>query len=179
MSKETNDSLIIYENSSDNKNRYALGTKGKNTLFCIGINPSTATPKDYDMTMKLLKRFAEINNYDSWIMLNIYPQRATDPNELDKELNTNIREKNIKIIEKYIHDNSSILCIWGNLIKKRKYLKICLLDIYNVINKKKKINWLNIELTIYGNPRNLRGKKIVKGLNKFDISNYIKNMKIT
>jgi len=71
------------------------------------------------------------------------------------------------------------LCIWGNSIKKRKYLKICLHGIYNVINKKKKINWLNIGLTKDGNPRHLIGKKIVKGLNKFDIGNYITKMKIT
>jgi len=102
MNKETNDCVEIYENSNDNKYRYALGTKEKNTLFCIGINPSTATPENYDMTMKLLKSFAKINNYDSWVMLNIYPQGATDPNELDKELNKNIHEKNIKIFTKRI-----------------------------------------------------------------------------
>ena len=34
----------IYLNSPDNKYRYAFGIKGKNTLYCIGINPSTATP---------------------------------------------------------------------------------------------------------------------------------------
>jgi len=179
MSKETNNSLIIYKNSKDDKYRYALGTKGKNTLFCIGINPSTATPENYDMTMKLLKSFAEINNYNSWVMLNIYPQRTTDPDNLDKELNNTFHEKNLKIIEKYIHDNSNILCIWGTLIRKRKYLKVCLRDIYNVISKKRKISWLNIALTKKGNPGHLIGKKIVKGLYKFDICNYIKNMKIT
>jgi len=31
--------------------RYILGTKGKNPLICIGINPSTAAPDDLDNTL--------------------------------------------------------------------------------------------------------------------------------
>ena len=32
--------------------RYILGTRGKNPLICIGINPSTAQPGDLDNTLK-------------------------------------------------------------------------------------------------------------------------------
>ena len=32
--------------------RYILGTRGKNPLICIGINPSTAKPGDLDNTLK-------------------------------------------------------------------------------------------------------------------------------
>jgi len=179
MCIKTNDCLEVYENSNDNKYRYALGTKGKNTLFCIGINPSTATPEEYDMTMRILRNIAEINDYDSWVMLNIYPQRTTDPDGLDRELNISIHKKNLEIIERYIHDNSEILCSWGNLIKKRKYLKFCLCDIYNVINKKKNIKWLHNGLNKNGSPGHISRKEIVKGLKNFEIDKYIKKMKIT
>ena len=32
--------------------RYILGTRGKNPLICVGINPSTAKPDDLDNTLK-------------------------------------------------------------------------------------------------------------------------------
>ena len=32
--------------------RYILGTRGKNPLICIGINPSTAEPDNLDNTLK-------------------------------------------------------------------------------------------------------------------------------
>lgn len=34
----------IYKNTSDNKSRFVLGTKGDKPLICFGINPSTAEP---------------------------------------------------------------------------------------------------------------------------------------
>ena len=73
----------IYFNTLDNKARFVLGKKGKKTLLCIGTNPSTATPSKLDNTLKTVKRFSKDLEYDSWIMLNIYPQRATNPNNLD------------------------------------------------------------------------------------------------
>ena len=36
--------------------RYILGTRGKNPLICIGINPSTARPDDLDNTLKSVSR---------------------------------------------------------------------------------------------------------------------------
>ena len=61
--------------------RYILGTRGSNPLICIGINPSTARPGALDPTLKSVERIAANNGYDSFIMFNVYPQRATDPNE--------------------------------------------------------------------------------------------------
>ena len=59
--------------------RYILGTRGKNPLICIGINPSTAAPDDLDNTLKSVARIAAGNGYDGWIMFNVYAQRATRP----------------------------------------------------------------------------------------------------
>ena len=36
--------------------RYILGTRGKNPLICIGINPSTAEPDNLDNTLKSVER---------------------------------------------------------------------------------------------------------------------------
>ena len=58
--------------------RYILGTRGKNPLICIGINPSTAAPDDLDNTLKSVERIALGNGFDSFIMFNVYAQRGRD-----------------------------------------------------------------------------------------------------
>ncbi len=65
----------IYEADASNNIRYVLGTKGSKTLICFGVNPSTATPDNLDNTLKSVERIISLNQYDSWIMLNLYPQR--------------------------------------------------------------------------------------------------------
>jgi len=171
---------IIYDGSK--KERYSLGIKGKNPLFCIGINPNTASPNNYDNTIKKLISIVEKNkiNYDSWVMLNIYPQRATDPNNLDIEINFNkrIHLKNIKIMNRYIKNDSNILCSWGTLIddNKRPYLKNCLKSIYELLSKKN-IKYFHIdELTKDGHPKHILFARTDNGLNNFEIDKYIKNI---
>ena len=68
--------------------RYILGTRGKNPLICIGINPSTAKPGDLDNTLKSVERIALGNGFDSFIMFNVYAQRATDPDHMEETCNS-------------------------------------------------------------------------------------------
>ena len=56
--------------------RYILGTIGRKPLICIGINPSTAEPDHLDNTLKSVERIALGNGFDSFIMFNVYAQRA-------------------------------------------------------------------------------------------------------
>ena len=65
--------------------RYILGTRGKNPLICIGVNPSTAAPDHLDPTLQSVQRIALNNGYDSFVMLNVYAQRATSPENMDRE----------------------------------------------------------------------------------------------
>ena len=67
--------------------RYILGTRGKNPLIAVGINPSTAEPDNLDNTLKSVERIAHSNGYDSFIMFNVYAQRATDPDLMEREFN--------------------------------------------------------------------------------------------
>ena len=69
----------LYEKNRNNTARYILGETGKKPLVCVGINPSTAAPNNLDRTLTNVKRFSELNGYDGWLMLNVYPQRSTDP----------------------------------------------------------------------------------------------------
>ena len=59
--------------------RYILGTRGVHPLICVGINPSTAEPDRLDPTLQSAQRIARFNGYDSFLMFNVYAQRATRP----------------------------------------------------------------------------------------------------
>ena len=117
--------------------RYILGTKGDNPLICIGINPSTAAPDDLDNTLKSVARIAEHNGYDSWIMFNVYAQRATNPDDMDRELNEKLHSENMRAFE-YILSNvgegvsPAIWAAWGTIIEKREYLRACVLDMVSL-----------------------------------------------
>lgn len=53
--------------------RYVLSKPGKNVLFVIGVNPSTANEEKPDPTMRKVIGFAEVNGFDGFVMLNLYP----------------------------------------------------------------------------------------------------------
>lgn len=74
----------IYVPDTYEEYRYLLGTVGTKPLVCIGINPSTAHPDHLDNTLKSVERIAYANGYDSFIMVNVYAQRATDPKDMEK-----------------------------------------------------------------------------------------------
>ena len=64
--------------------RYILGTRGKKPLICVGINPSTARPGALDPTLKSVERIARNSGFDSFIMFNVYAQRATSPDDMER-----------------------------------------------------------------------------------------------
>ncbi len=110
--------------------RYILGTRGRNPLICIGINPSTARPDDLDNTLKSVERIALGNGYDSFIMFNVYAQRATDPDSMEKECNIALHRENLKAFRYVlsISERPSVWAAWGTIIEKRGYLAACLRD---------------------------------------------------
>ena len=129
----------IYINNKDNTARFVLGEfsdKSAATLICFGINPSTAEPNALDRTLEKVKRLAGHNGYVNWIMLNIYPQRATNPANLHGMLDEDLCKQNLDAIRSIFHDfpNSNILFAFGNLILKRPYLQSCFEQIKTIVN---------------------------------------------
>ena len=110
--------------------RYILGTRGKNPLICIGINPSTAQPGDLDNTLKSVQRIAHGNGFDSFIMFNVYAQRATDPDAMEKTCNQQLHKENLEAFRYVlsIAEKPTVWAAWGTIIEKRDYLKDCLKD---------------------------------------------------
>ena len=74
--------------------RYILGTRGEHPLICIGINPSTAAPDNLDNTLKSVERIALYNGFDSFLMFNVYAQRATNPDDMELTYNAQLHQEN-------------------------------------------------------------------------------------
>ena len=103
--------------------RYILGTRGARPLICVGINPSTAAPDALDPTLQSAQRIALANGYDSFLMFNVSPQRATDPNDMDAQPDPALAEENLVWLEAMLAQTRPVMwAAWGTLIEKRPYL---------------------------------------------------------
>ena len=120
----------IYAPNFYSEYRYILGTRGKNPLICIGINPSTARPDDLDNTLKSVERIALGNGFDSFIMFNVYAQRATDPDAMERTCNLQLHQENLEAFRYVlsISQRPAVWAAWGTIIEKRDYLPACLKD---------------------------------------------------
>ena len=105
-----------WEYIGDDEVRYVLGQPGKNNLLVIGVNPSTATPDEPDPTIKKVKKIAEDNGYDGWIMVNLYPQRSTNPTGMKED--SELVAENLWQIESICakYNIKEVWCAWGNVI---------------------------------------------------------------
>ena len=160
--------------------RYILGTRGEKPLICVGINPSTAVPDDLDNTLKSVERVALYNGYDSFLMFNVYAQRATNPDDMEKTYNQELHAQNMRAFDYALSLDRSgapaVWAAWGTIIEKRDYLPACVRDMIAI-----------------GNARGARwysaGKKSKKGhphhplylrkdslLEDFDVAGYINDI---
>lgn len=167
----------LYVPNDYNEYRYILGTKGANPLICIGINPSTAAPDNLDNTLKSVERIAKGNGYDSFIMFNVYAQRATKPDDMDKELNLLLHKENMKafeyILSLYKSEKPSVWAAWGTIVEMRPYLKKCLRDMVD-ISYKYNAKWFSSgAISKKGHPHHPLYLKKDSSLDEFDMEKYL------
>lgn len=160
--------------------RYILGTKGKNPLICIGINPSTAAPDDLDNTLKSVERIAKYNGHDSFIMFNVYAQRATNPDDMEKKCNSYLHEENVKAFE-YILSNCketpSVWAAWGAIIEKRDYLPELIFD-FAKISEKYGAKWYSCgAISKKGHPHHPLYLRSETPKDDFDVISYLEKIK--
>lgn len=164
----------IYIKDRENKNRFVLGKKGKKTLACFGINPSTAAPDKLDNTVKSVERLAINNGYDSWMMFNVYPQRSTDPKGLVMRMNRNLHRQNLDNLEKILKEGlTDFYLAWGNLIESRDYLMECLKDICSLLHRYNCRTYSIGKVTKAGHPSHPLYKSSDSPLEHFDLAEYI------
>ncbi len=155
--------------------RYILGTRGQKPLICIGINPSTAQPDDLDNTLKSVQRIALGNGYDSFLMFNVYAQRATDPDAMEKVCNPLLHRENMEAFRYVLSlsDSPAIWAAWGAVIEKRGYLKDCLRDMLD-IGRKYGAQWYCAgAITKKGHPHHPLYLRKDEKLRPFDVEHYL------
>ena len=158
--------------------RYILGTRGRNPLICIGINPSTAEPDNLDNTLKSVERIALGNGFDSFIMFNVYAQRATNPDAMEKRCNEKLHRENLEAFRYVlsISGNPTVWAAWGAIIEKRAYLPECVGDMI-ALGEKYGAKWYTAgaRSKVGGHPHHPLYLKKDSVLDEFDAAAYIRD----
>jgi len=160
--------------------RYILGTRGTKPLICVGINPSTAAPDDLDNTLKSVERIALGNGYDSFIMFNVYAQRATDPDDMELTYNQTLHAENMKAFDYILSldaDGSpAVWAAWGTIIEKRDYLPECVRDMIK-IGQTRNARWFSAgKKSKKGHPHHPLYLRKDSALDEFDVEGYVEHI---
>ena len=158
---------------------YILGTRGNNPLICIGINPSTAQPDDLDNTLKSVERIALGNGFDSFIMFNVYAQRATSPDDMEKNCNPVLHAENLKAFRYVlsISQQPTVWAAWGAIIEKRKYLPDCVRDLLEA-GEDYGAQWVCAgAITKKGHPHHPLYLRKDEKIKPFDVAAYLEKLK--
>ncbi len=159
--------------------RYILGTRGKNPLICVGINPSTAAPDRLDPTLQSAQRIALANGYDSFLMFNVYAQRATRPDDMEKECNAWLHGENMKAfcyLLTLCGEHPAVWAAWGSIIEKRAYLADCVREM-TAIGQAAGATWYHAgPLSVKGHPHHPLYLKATTQLQPFDADGYLNSL---
>lgn len=159
--------------------RYILGTKGNNPLICVGINPSTAAPDDLDPTLQSAQRIAFYNGYDSFLMFNVYAQRATRPDDMERTLNPWMHGENMKAFAHLLSlcgEHPAVWAAWGAIIEKRDYLYDCVREMLSIGDEHGAVWYHAGSISKAGHPHHPLYLKSTTPLEPFDTASYLNMM---
>lgn len=142
---------------AEQTHRFALGRVAEAStqnppFISICMNPSFADQTQSDKTVNRLVRASIDNSHPGWMMLNLYPERATNPSDLSS-YDLKLSEANCAVIEHHLRnfDASEVLGAWGDL--KHPTLKRAKVDVLNTLDQLGVKLFSFDELTASGNPR--------------------------
>ena len=163
--------------------RYILGTRGEKPLICIGINPSTAAPDDLDNTLKSVERVALHNGYDSFIMFNVYAQRATNPDDMEPACNLALHRENMEAFDYVLSLDKAgapaVWAAWGTIIEKRDYLPGCVRDMIHIGEARNAVWYSAGKRSKKGHPHHPLYLRKDSVLEPFDVSGYLDHLSAT
>jgi len=144
--------IWYYEPHTYQSYRYVLGRVGKHPLVCIGINPSTAQPGALD----------------------VYPQRATDPNDMDKVPDRALCDENLRWLQAVLAQTEpTIWAAWGTLIEKRDYLPGLMREMV-ALTREREIPWVTFgKRSKKGHPHHPLYLRKDSTPEPFDVENYL------
>jgi len=82
------------------------------TVVFIGLNPSTADENQLDPTLRRIRGFSSDWGYGSFIMLNAFAFRATDPKDM-KKADDPIGPENDNFIRFVCSSHNLVIACWG------------------------------------------------------------------
>lgn len=156
--------------------RYILGTRGQHPVICVGINPSTAAPDHLDPTLKSAQRIAHANGYDSFLMFNVYAQRATKPDDMERSLNPQLHAENMKAFRyllSFAGARPAVWAAWGSIIEKRSYLAACVNDMLQISRAYGAVWYHAGPLSVKGHPHHPLYLRADTPLEPFDTESYL------
>ncbi|MDD5366463.1 MAG: DUF1643 domain-containing protein [Gallionellaceae bacterium] len=168
----------IYSNARDDHWRFTLGKCGSRKLFVIGLNPSTATQEKADTTVAKAERVAERNGYDGFVMLNLYPVRATNyhelPADVDREAYTMNQDRIVEIVSK--ESKPVIWAAWGESILARDYFMTAAADLIKRLGTYSPV-WQHFgTMTATGHPRHPSRLQYAWSFARLDEKNYLSKL---
>jgi len=167
----------IYVPNHYGEYRYILGTRGQHPLICVGINPSTAAPDDLDNTLKSVERVALHNGFDSFLMLNVYAQRATPHDDMEPECNLALHRENMRAFDYALSldaaGHPAVWAAWGTIIEKRNYLPTCVRDMI-ALGHERGAQWFSAgKRSKKGHPHHPLYLRKDSPLDPFDVESYV------
>lgn len=96
----------------------SCGLTGKSPLVALCMNPSYASEEVSDKTINRLIQASRDHEYGGWIMLNLYPERATHSADLTG-YDSALSDENCSVIEQVLakYQTKEILGAWGGNLK--------------------------------------------------------------
>ena len=121
--------------------RKGLWSKGERNILCVGINPNTANELKLDSTTANVEKIAQLNGYDGWFLVNLYPVRSSSVSSLDKEPVRELMWENLRFIANLMSANQfgfdKIWVAWGNDIESgdHTYLLECAYYLSRILSR--------------------------------------------
>ena len=171
----------LYVPNTYSEYRYILGTRGRRPLICVGINPSTAAPDALDPTLQSAQRIALNNGYDSFLMFNVYAQRATRPDDMEPACNAALHAENRKAFRYLLSlsEHPAVWAAWGTIIEKRDYLPACLLDVLKAGEEAGAVWYCAGKVSKKGHPHHPLYLRKDEKLRPFDIKSYLETLGVS
>ena len=117
---------------------------------------------------------AAANGFDSWIMFNVYPQRATDPNDMDKTPDRALCDENLRWLQAVLAQTEPTMwAAWGTLIEKRDYLPGLMREMV-ALTREREIPWVTFgKRSKKGHPHHPLYLRKDSTPEPFDVENYL------
>ena len=165
----------LYDSACDDRWRYVLGRSGTRPLFVIGLNPSTATREKADTTVAKVERVAYRHGYDGFLMLNLYPVRATDCRTLSGDPHPQAFQENLDWIEHLLAParTPAVWAAWGSGILVHDYFRRAAHELDRRLARCT-VTWLHFgPLTKAGHPRHPSRLSYAWRFAAFDYGGYL------